>query len=204
MPSNFSLKSLRRKAQGPVSWLRNVAIVLGALNLVAIYLLLVPPGGTRSELETQSQEMQQKIASSRMQSTRLKRVAAQAQIGSEQATDFESKYILQKRTAYERLITELQRITKASGMQARDAVYTEEPIEGTADLTLLSSSANYEGSYEDLRRFLLALDHSPVLVMLENLTATPEQKGNRISASMRFQTIMREEGSTPAPQRGEP
>ena len=203
---SFIEKQLRGMggARGPGLWLQVVAIVLGLLNLVAVYLLLAPPGGNRSTLESESQQLRQEILSANARASRLKRVAGQVQTGSGEATNFEAKYILPKRNAYERLITELQRITKLSGMQARDAVYSEEPIEGTADLTLLSSSANYEGSYQDLRNFLLQLDHSPVLVMLENLQAAPEQKGNRISASMRFQTILREDGVMPAAQRGQP
>lgn len=199
-----SFLSEMTNARGPGFWLRWAAIGLGILNLVGIYLLIAPPGGTQSELEAQSQQLRQDILAARDRSTRLKKVSGQVQTGSSEATAFEAKYILPRRTAYERLITELQRITKVSGMEARDAVYTEEPIEGTADLTMLSSSANYEGSYQDLRKFLLQLDHSPVLVMLENLQASPEQKGNRISASMRFQTIVREEGNEPIAQRGQP
>jgi hypothetical protein len=80
-------------------------------------------------------------------------------------------------------------------MQARDATYTEEPIEGSEDLTLLSSSANYEGTYENLRKFLYELDRSPFLIMLDQLTATPQQKGNQINSSMRFQTLMKEESA---------
>ena len=206
MPRNFDLKlrpdGLNRR--GPGFWLPVTAGVLALLNLIALYLLVAPPGGSRTSLEADSARLRQQIASTRSQSARLKRVAAKAQLGGEQSSDFEDRYILPGRTAYERLVAELQRITKLSGMQAGEAVYSEEPIEGTADLSLLSSSANYEGSYENLRKFLLELDHSPVLVMLENLQAAPQQKGNRINASMRFQTIMREGAAIPAAERGQP
>ncbi len=205
MPRSFNLKlgggGLDR---GPGFWLPIVAGSLGLLNVIALGLLLWPPGGSRSDLEAEGARLRQQIASVRSQSSRLRQVAAEVQTGGEQAANFEDKYILPKRTAYERLFAELRRITKASGMQDRDAVYSEEPIEGTADLTLLSSSANYEGTYQNLRRFLLELDHSPVLVMLENLQAAPQQKGNRINASMRFQTILREPATAAAAERGQP
>ena len=178
---------------GPGFWLRVLAGVLLLLNLAVLYLVIAPPGGSRGQLEAESEQLRSQIASTRARSLRLGQVAAKVQVGGEQSSQFQTKYILPKRTAYERLIIELQRITKASGMQERDAVYSEEPIEGTADLTLLTSAANYEGSYQNLRKFLLELDHSPVLVMLENLQAAPQQKGSQISASMRFQTIFQEE-----------
>lgn len=190
---------------GPGLWLRIATAVLLLLNLVALYLVVAPPGGSRRQLEAESEQLRTQIAATRSRSVRLKQVAAKVQVGGEQSNQFQTKYILPKRTAYERLITELQRITKASGMQERDAVYSEEAIEGTADLTLLSSAANYEGSYQNLRKFLLELDHSPVLVMLENLQASPQQKGAQISASMRFQTIFQEEPAiVTTAERGQP
>ena len=81
-------------------------------------------------------------------------------------------------------------MAKASGMAERDAVYAKEPIEGTDDLWLLTSTANFEGNYESLMKFLAEVDHSPMLLMLENLQAAPQQKGGQISASIRFQSIM--------------
>jgi hypothetical protein len=85
-------------------------------------------------------------------------------------------------------------MAKASGLQERDAVYNEEPIEGSDDLNLLNSTANYEGTYENLKTFLYLVDHSPMLIMLENITAAPQQKGNQINTSIRFQAVIRDDG----------
>lgn len=191
---------------GPGFALRMGVILLAVLNLIALYLLIAPPGGSRRQLEAEGEQLHLQIGSVRSHAARLKQVAAKVQLGGDQSNQFSSKYILPKRSAYARLITELQRIAKVSGLQERDTVYSEEPIEGTPDLTLLSSAANYEGSYQNLRKFLLEVDHSPVLVMLENLQAAPQQKGGQITASMRFQTIFQEEplASTASVERGQP
>ena len=112
--------------------------------------------------------------------------------GGGQASDFEAKYFLPKRLAYVTVVGEIQRLAKASGLQERDSVNTEEPIEGTADLSLLTASANFEGSYANLMRFLNETDHSPMLLMLDALTAVPQSKSGEINATMRFQAIVRE------------
>lgn len=208
MPRNFNalLKLNAAGTRAGLGW-RAAVVLLALVNAVLLYLVVAPPGGTRSELEAQRQSLESQIAATRSRSARLRTVSSKVQTGGEQQSDFENQYILDKRTAYERLIAELQRITKASGMGERDAVYSEEPIEGTADLTLLNSAANYEGTYQNLRKFLLELDHSPVLIMLENLQAAPQQKGGQISASLRLQTIFREEpasGDMASASRGEP
>ena len=97
-------------------------------------------------------------------------------------------------------------MAKASGIQERDAGLTEEPIEGTADLTLLNITANYEGSNANLMKFLYEADHSPMLLILDMLTASPQQRNNQINTTIRFQTIVREPSSngtlTPASTTG--
>jgi len=90
------------------------------------------------------------------------------------------------------VIEEIQRMAKVSGLQERDAGFSEEPIEGTADLSLLTIKANYEGSYSSLIRFLFESDHSPMLLMLNSLTAAPEKNG-QIVADIRFQAVIRDE-----------
>ena len=70
-------------------------------------------------------------------------LASNVQAGSSQAADFTDKYFLPKRTAYVAVFEEIRRMAKASGIQERDAGWSEEPIEGTADLTLLNVTANY-------------------------------------------------------------
>jgi Tfp pilus assembly protein PilO len=183
-------------------WLQIAAAVLVVLNAVAFYLYIAPPGGTKAELTGQSEHLKNEIASEKVRATRLKTVSAKVQLGGNESAQFEGAYVLAKRTAYAAVIAEIQRMAKVSGLQERDAVYNEEPIEGSADLNLLNSTANYEGTYENLKKFLYEVDHSPMLIMLENITAAPQQKGNQINTSIRFQAVIRDDG-TPA-TRGQP
>jgi hypothetical protein len=170
--------------------------VLAALNAVALFLYLVPPGGTHEELEQQSLQLRNRITAARLQSTVLKTTSVKVQAGSEQAFNFQTAYFLQKRTAYEKVIEEIQRLAKASGMQERDWVGSEEPIEGTADLSLLNITANYSGSYGNLMHFLYEVDRSPMLLMLDSLNASPQPKSGDINTSIRFQAIVVEDSGT--------
>lgn len=182
-------------------WLQIAVGLLVILNLVAFYLYIVPPGGTQRDLTRQSEELKSAIAAAKARATRLRTVSAKVQLGGTESSDFETKYVLPKRMAYGAVIAEIQRMAKLSGLQERDAVYNEEPIEGSADLNVLNSTANYEGTYDNLKKFLYEVDHSPMLIMLENITAAPQQKGNQINTSIRFQAVIREDGS--AAMRGE-
>ena len=214
MPSNFSVGTLRLKrkaarglelktvSRGPRFWLQAAAIVLGVLNAAALFFYLDPPGGSKAELTAESQQLKNSIATARGQAARLKRISANVELGGRQSIDFESRYIFPRRGAYESIIEEIQRMAQASNLVERDGAWSEEPIEGTEDLSVLTNQVNFEGSYPSLMRFLYQVDHSPKLLMLDTLTATP-QKAGQITAQVRFQAVTREEASLP-PAAGQP
>ena len=200
MPRNFEwLSALFAGGQrGPRFWLQVGGMALALLNGIGLYFYLDPPGGSRAELTAEGAQVRREIAVTRGVAVRLRNVAEKVQLGSTESSDFETKYFLPKRVAYEAVIAEIQRMAQSSGLHERDAVYAEEPIEGTADLTLLTNTANYEGAYDNLMRFLYEVDKSPMLLMLDNLQASPQQKGGQISTSIRFQTIVQEAPSAEA------
>jgi Tfp pilus assembly protein PilO len=196
MPSSFDWRSLAswKSRSGPYSWLWITVGVLALLNAVALFLYFAPPGGSRQELTTESQSLNASIAAARRHSVRLKTISEKVQMGGEQAVDFGSRFIFPKRLAYESIISEIQRMAQAANLSERDGQWTEEPIEGTADLSLLTNTVNFEGPYTSLMRFLHDVDRSPKFLMLDTLTATPQKPGE-VLATARFQAIIREEMS---------
>ncbi len=204
MPRSFDWRSFAGSgaSRGPRFWLQAGVAVLAVLNGIAIFLYLDPPGGSRRQLTAESERVQLEIAGTRAQTRRLAAVSRKVQLGSVQSGDFEVRYFLPKRSAYSAVIAEIQRMAQAAGLQERDGVYTEEPIEGTADLSLLNITANYEGPYNSLMRFLYEADRSPMLLMLDAMTASPQQKAGEINTSIRFQAIIRE--PAPAASGGQP
>jgi hypothetical protein len=198
MPRNFDRLRVNAgmRQEGAGFWLRITGVVLVLLNCLALFLYLDPPGGTQRELTQQSLQVRRDIAATRANAVRLKTVAANVQLGNRQSSAFEAIYFLPRRTAYQRVIGELQRMAAVSGLQEGDRVYSEEPIEGTADLTLLNISANnYQGTYDNLMHFLYEVDKSPMLLMLDTLLASPQQTGGRVNASLRFQAVIQEDAS---------
>ena len=171
---------------------------LALLNGVALFLYLAPPGGSREQLTEESRGVRTQIAATRTRSTRLKSIAGKVQVGSNESAEFESRFFLPKRVAYETVIAEIQRMSSASGLKERDSVFTEEPIEGTEDLSLLNITGNYEGTYENLMHFLHEVDRSPMLLMLDTMQAAPQQRAGQLTTSIRFQAVIREEPAAAA------
>jgi Tfp pilus assembly protein PilO len=172
--------------------LRIAAAVLVLLNAFGLFLYLFPPGGSRQELEQESVRVRSQILSVQSQSSKMRTLASSVQTSSTQAASFSNQYFLPKRAAYVTLFEEIQRMAKESGIQARDASWSEEPIEGTADLTLLTITANYEGSNANLMKFLNEADRSPMLLILDALSAAPQQRNDQINTVIRFQAVVRE------------
>jgi Tfp pilus assembly protein PilO len=195
MPRNFNWRAAATigTQHGPRRVLQLVCAALALLNGFALFIYFEV--GSRNELAQESARVHREITATRARGVRLKNVAQKVQLSGTQASSFQTKYFLPKRTAYESVIGEIQRMATASGLQEKEAVYTEEPIEGTADLSLLNATATYEGPYDSLIRFLHEADRSPMLLMLDNMQAAPQQRGGQINTSIRFQAIVQESAS---------
>lgn len=193
MPRSFNAPIFPERSGRAVStWILAVCIILAVANLVALYLFFFPPGGSRVELSQESEQLRAQIRAARTTTVRLRNVSGKVQIGSGQAGSFESQYFLPERQAYDRVIAELQRMSQAAGVQEREAVFSKEPIEGSDDLSLLNMAARFEGPYASFIKFLGEVDHSPMLLMLDTVQATPQSKNGQIDAEMRFQAIIQE------------
>lgn len=194
MPRNFELNFFERNGTAsPTSIRLKIGVLaLAILNIIALLVYLVSPERSHHESSQESVRLHKQIATTMWQTTRLRAVSGKVQVGTRERSEFEATRILPKRMAYGLVIAEIQRISKTAGLEERDGVFTEEPIEGTADLSLLNITANYQGSYDNLMHFLHEADRSPMLLMLDNLQAAPQQKGGQIDVSIRFQAVIRE------------
>jgi hypothetical protein len=205
MPRSFDWSSLSGGARrGARFWLLVLGAVLLAANGVALFLYLFPPGGSQAELADQRDQLRLQIRAARTTTTRLHNVSGKVETGSAQAAAFEAQHFLSERLAYAAIITEIQRMAKASGVEEREAVYSKEPIEGSDDLSLLNAGARFQGSYENLMRFLNEADKSPMLLMLDTVQATPQQKSGQIDAEIRFQAVIHDDPEFGAVAGGQP
>lgn len=183
-------------AGGPAFWLKVTAGVLVLLNAVALFFYLAPPGGSRHQLVEQEDSIRRDIKAHKVSTERLKAVSAKVQLGGDQTEQFARKYFLPNRTAFATLMSELLRMSSAAGLREGQRTYSPEPIEGTDDLTLLTINANYQGNYTELMNFLNQVDRSDQLLILDTLTATPQQQGTGVlNVVTRFLAVIQEDGS---------
>jgi type IV pilus assembly protein PilO len=193
----YRLRNWSASFGGAGSWLQVSLGVLILLNAVAIYFYFFPPGGTEQELNTRVRELKQRIWAAETTSKRLELVAGKVQLASTQTGAFADKYFLPRRTAYEQVVTEVQRLTHEAGIIEKEGTLAEEPIEGSNDLTLLTFSVSLEGTFADLMHFVYQIDHSPKLLILYSLGAAPIQSTGRLNLALKLLTIIREPAFVP-------
>jgi Tfp pilus assembly protein PilO len=195
MSRNFELLNFKG-ASGPALWLKAALAVLVVLNLAAIYLYFAPPGGSRRQLTEQDASIRRESAARFQAASHLKVVSQKVELGGEQTSRFAKQYFIPNRMAFSVLVGEMLRMSSAAGLHEGQRAYSQEPIEGTDDLNLLTINANYSGSYDQLMNFLNQVDRSDQLLILDTLSATPMQQGSGIlNVTMRFLAIVKEDGT---------
>jgi len=174
---------------------RLVAIALVVLNLPALWMVLRPPGGSPADLQAELSDLRAQVRQNRDLLTRSRSLATRIESGRTGGQKFVSKYFLDRRTAASEIAEELVEDAKEAGITLRDAAYPSEPVEGSDNLSMMTVSANFEGSYADLIHLLDRIDKSSRLLIIDSLQATPQQGSGRLNIGLRFNVFVREEGN---------
>jgi type IV pilus assembly protein PilO len=199
-------KSFSSALRLPANWRREprivARIILGVLllaNVIAAWTVFSPVGGSAEELEGQIAAARAQIEQRRMAVGRLRTISARVDQGRTATDEFMLTYFMTRRTASSTIVSELIRIAKESGMKAKEHSFAFDPIEGTEDLTVMTVTGNYEGTYGDLLQFINRLDKSARFLIIDTLTASPAQGTGNLTISIKMNTFVREESANLAP-----
>jgi type IV pilus assembly protein PilO len=175
-----------------------VRVVLGTLvaaNVAAAGLLLFPPGGSAEVLARQMASLQTQLAAKKVAIQKAREHAAAVEEGRAEGDQFLSEYFLPLRRAYRAVDSELLHAAAAAKIKPKETSYSAEPIEGSDTLQMLSITATYEGSYQDVLSFVHTIDQSPSMLIIESLSAVPQQGSNALAVSLKIDTFVRAEAS---------
>jgi Tfp pilus assembly protein PilO len=191
----------RSNSKSPAQRVRIILGVLLGLNLVAAGLVLYPPGGSAETLEQQRVTLQSQVAQRRTMVGSTRQHAAAIEKGRTDGDRFLSQYFLGRRAAYATVLTELGEAARKTHLKERETAFANEPVEGSADLSMMTVTANYEGTYQDLMGFVAEVDRSPLLLIIESLNAAPQTGSKTLSVSLKIEAFVREEpvGGAPVP-----
>lgn len=181
----------RGRGRDPKFTVRAILGALLAANLVAAGLIVFPPGGSAEALARQMAALQFQLAANRASLEQTRQHAAQVEEGRAEGDKFVTDYFLPLRTADNTLDSELQQAATASKIKPKGTSFSHEAIEGSDTLQMVSVTATYEGAYGDVLKFVHAIDQSPRLLIIESLSAVPQQGSNTLSVSMKIDAFVR-------------
>ena len=180
---------------------RTIRIVLGsllALNVIAAGLLLFPPGGSADDLEREQASLQSQVMQKRALLERTRLNVSAIEKAREEGNQFLDSYFLNRRIADSTLLSALTEAASKAQIKERDRAQTTEYIEGSDSLSMMTISANYEGTYKNLLNFIGELDHSKQLLIIESMSAAPQQGSNILTVSLKIDAFIRDDSAAPA------
>jgi type IV pilus assembly protein PilO len=168
--------------------------VLLAANLVAAGYAFNLFG---SSPEALSQSLVAAEARLQMDQARLARsrvLASSIGRGKTESDTFLATYFTSRRTTYSTIIGEINETAKTAGMKEQEGTIAPlDPIEGSDDLSMMTISINFEGSFAQFVKFVNMLDRSPRFLIIESLQATPQPKGDVLNTNLKLHVFVKED-----------
>ncbi len=197
MTGNSRLGPLARLGRDPHLLVRAVLGVLLAANIVVALILFKPWGASPAELEQELGRLRSQIRQRQDSVERLRKLVENSEKARDQGDTFLNEYFMDRRTASSTIISELRQAAKEAGIKQEEHTFGFEPIEGSDNLSMMTVSGNYEGTYENLVKFINLLDRSPRFLILDTLTASPERSAGALNVNFRLNAFVME-GKRPA------
>lgn len=194
MLNNFNWAEIKSgiAGRGGSFWVRVIMGVLLVANLVTGYFVFYPAGGTSDELEERRRALELQLRSKKQIFERSRMIGTKVEKGKVDGDSFLGGYFLDRRTTYSTVVSELTSMAKNSGIRAKEQSMNEEAIEGSDTLSMLTITGNFEGTYADLLKFVNQIDRYPRLLIIEQLTASPQAQTGLLSVSLKLNTFVRD------------
>lgn len=173
-----------------------VRVVLGLLllaNLVAALFAFRPWGGSAEDLARQVLALRTQLDQQRARLSETGALVAKVEKARTEGDRFLTRATMDRRTTFSTIVDELDRAATQAGIKPKERAIVLEPIEGSDTLSMMSITAGYEGSYVNLTRFVNLLDKSPRFLIIESMSATPQQSGAVLNVSIKMDTFVRED-----------
>lgn len=176
----------------PKTVMRAVIGGLLLLNLVALWLLIAPPGGSAEELEERLLSLRSQIIQKKNMLEQTSKHSSKISQSQQEIQKFEHAHFTSRRIASSTFVSELGKAAKDAGIRPKEQLFLFDEIEGSDDLSMMTITANFEGTYPDLLHFINNLDRSPKFLILDTLSATPQQGTGVLNVTVKLNAFVSE------------
>ena len=189
MARNFDLRAQLKNRRFVVRLALGVMLLA---NVVAAAFVFHPWGGSPEDLARELENRQRQLTQQLQRLERTKSLVGKVQQARAEGDTFLEQSTMSRRTAFSTLIGEINKMALDAGMKPKESALALEPVEGSDTLQQLTISANFEGSYANLTKFVNLLDRSPRFLIIESMQASPQPSGI-LGVNVRLDTFIRQE-----------
>ncbi len=185
-------RNFRLAIKDPKVVMRAVIGLLLAANLIGAVLAFKPFGGSADDLRREQADLRRQLTVAQARLTATRKLVEKVQLARTEGDQFLNKYVTDRRTTFSTILAELDRTAQEAGIKPRDRSVELNEIEGSDTLEMMSITAGYEGPYPSLEKFVSLLDKSPRFLIIESMTASPQQGGQILNISVKLDTFVKE------------
>lgn len=183
------------RSMSPHTIARMAIGLLVLANIAAALIAFKPWAASIEEMEQRASALRSQARANELENARLRGNAAKVDTARRDGDRFLEEHILDIRTASSTLVDELAKVAAKAGIQQKGTAFSFEPVEGAENLTRAIVTAEYEGTYAGLMHFLNLLDRSPRFLIIESLSASPQQNGATLNVSLKVNAFVRDDGA---------
>jgi hypothetical protein len=197
---------MRRSFKLPEQFWRDpqtlVRLGLGVLllaNLAAAAFAFHWIGASPEALEQRLMAQRARLKAAQGKRDQSKVIAAHMEQAKGEGDKFLETWITGRRHTYSSIIGEITQSAKGAGMKMLDAsIAPLDPIEGSADLELMTITVNFEGGYPQLLKLVNAIDRSEKLFIIESLQVAPQPRSELLNVTLKLNTVVKDEAEAGA------
>jgi Tfp pilus assembly protein PilO len=187
MSRNFSLAQIKE----PRVAMRVLIGVLLAANLAMAIVAFKPFGGSADDLRKEAGGLRDQLSAREARLAISKRLAQKVETARHEGTEFLTKYVVDRRTASSALNDELMHMTADSGVQQGQYTVTYDEIKGSDSLQMVTISASFEGTYQQLTKLVSLIDKSPRFLIIDSMQSSVPQNSQKLSVQFKIKTFVR-------------
>jgi Tfp pilus assembly protein PilO len=151
-------------------------------------------GDSPADLDARLASIRSGLLSAQLRLNRSRTLSANIEKSREQGDKFLAANMTSRRHTYSAIFEETNKLVVAAGMKMGDVNFAvPDPIEGSDDLDALTITANFEGGYAQLVKFVNLLDRSPRFLVLQSLQVAPQPKGDILNVTIKLSTFVRDD-----------
>ncbi len=176
----------------PQTLIRAALALLVLANLIAAAFAFHWVGDSPESVGRQLADARRQVLLQESRLAQTKQMDAKVTQARTEGDNFISTYMTSRRATYSTILNELHQTAKSANMTSKEASIVLDPVEGSDNLSEMTVSANFEGTYPNLLHFVNALDKSPRFLIIESTTTSPQASGV-LSVNIKLNLFVRDD-----------